>query len=269
MDGAGTSRTVVVLEDDPVQSQVMALQLEAQGWAARCCGTAQEAMREIGELAGGPVTLLMDLNVPGMTPVEFCREARALASAVWIVGCSASQPGAEVRAALDHFLMKPLDRFELLDAVSSNESGPSPALAEPKAPEHRRALHAETFDNLARAMTPEMLRSLYSAFFIDAEQRLGAMQAAQTQGNADAMKFSAHTLKGASGMLGAQAVAQTALAIEQLGANAVAEAPPLLHELRHRLDQAQRTVREKLDTVSGNIAVVSPTAEAQERKNAK
>jgi len=39
--------------------------------------------------------------------------------------------------------------------------------------------------------------------------------------------------------------------------------------LRHRLDQAQRTVREKLDTVSGNIAVVSPTAEAQERKNAK
>jgi HPt (histidine-containing phosphotransfer) domain-containing protein/ActR/RegA family two-component response regulator len=258
----------VVLEDDAVQLQVMSLQLQAQGLEPHGCATPEGALRQIAAMPPGPLTVLMDLRMPQMQPLEFCRQARTLAPRVRIVGCSASQPEAEIVAALDQFLLKPVDGAALARAILSREEQkeatgkkPSASVAAPPVD-----LHGETFDNLARSMSPVMLRSLYAAYFTDAEQRLRAMRSAQAGGDAEAMQRSAHTLKGASGMLGVQAVAQAAFAVETLAAKSLAEAPLLLDELQQRLERAHNATQEKLDTLGANLAMVSPTAEATESR---
>jgi CheY-like chemotaxis protein len=258
----------VVLEDDAVQLQVMSLQLQAQGLEPHGCTSPEEALRQIAAMPPGPLTVLMDLRMPQMQPREFCRQARAVAPQVRIVGCSASQPEADIVAALDQFLLKPVDGATMARAIVSREERKEATGKKPSASVTAPAvdLHGETFDTLARSMSPAMLRALYAAYFTDAEQRMLTMRVAQAGGDAEAMKRSAHTLKGASGMLGVQAVAQAAFAVETLAASVLAEAPLLLDELQQRLDRAHNATREKLDTLSAsaNIAMVSPTAEATE-----
>lgn len=261
MGDAGTSKTLVLLEDDSLQMQVLSLQLRAEGLAPLCCGTGDEALQQIAAAAPGELTLLMDVQVAHVQPVEFCRQVRALFPAARIVGCSASRPAERVLAAFDDFCLKPVAGRALADAAFPKDAKAGGPVAE---------LNVDTFENLARSMSPAMLRSLFAAYFKDAEQRLSGMDAAYATADVAAVKRYAHTLKGSSGMLGVQAVAQAAFALETL--DAPAQAPLLLAALRRRLAHARDAIHAKLDTLSAEVAMVpsttdSPTALLQESKD--
>lgn len=265
MDEASTSQTLVLLEDDPLQLQVLTLQLLAQALKARGCATPQQALQQVAAAPPGAVTLLMDVHIPNMQPLEFCRQVRALRPGVRLVGCSASQPPPEVLAAFDQFVLKPADGPALSAAAFPGHANIGEA---------RAYINIGTFENLARSMSPAMLRSLYAAYFKDAEHRLLAMESACSEKDAGAMQRSAHTLKGASGMLGVQAVAQAAFALETLDTIAFSQAPELLSHLHQRLDRARNAIQAKLDTLTAPIVMVptttvSSTASLSESTNTK
>ena len=56
---------------------------------------------------------------------------------------------------------------------------------------------------LARAGNPQLLHKLQASFARDTPERLGALRAAIAAGDADAVSFNLHTLKGSAANLGA------------------------------------------------------------------
>jgi HPt (histidine-containing phosphotransfer) domain-containing protein len=88
---------------------------------------------------------------------------------------------------------------------------------------------------LARAAGTGLLARLHASFARDAPQRLAALRAAAAAGDADALAFNAHSLKGSAANLGATRVVELCSAIEAVPA----EAPQLLGDLEDRIADAE------------------------------
>lgn len=96
---------------------------------------------------------------------------------------------------------------------------------------------------LARAGNSELLVKLHAAFARDTPARLEALRAAVAAGDAEAITFNAHTLKGSAANLGALQVAETCDRIERLPALTEAgTVERLLTELEGRAALAQEAL---------------------------
>lgn len=91
---------------------------------------------------------------------------------------------------------------------------------------------------------PAVFRELVAVFLHDTPDRLAALRAAATAGDARAVRFAAHTLKGTCGYLGAEGLVRICRELEAVAsAGAVAPDLPLLAEL----DAEFRRVRAALE----------------------
>jgi HPt (histidine-containing phosphotransfer) domain-containing protein len=93
---------------------------------------------------------------------------------------------------------------------------------------------------LARSGDPHLLERLGASFARDAPLRLQALRAAVAAGDADAVKFGVHTIRGSAATLGAREVVAACRRIESAPAPAAAEQlEPLLAELERSAIRAQ------------------------------
>jgi DNA-binding response OmpR family regulator/pSer/pThr/pTyr-binding forkhead associated (FHA) protein len=125
------SQPILIVEDDPEVAKVLALVLERNGYGTATCREVVSAIRLFNQKH--PSAVILDLMLPDMPGMEFCRYVRrdVQRNTTPVIVISAAKTPANVTQALDAgadiFLGKPVSAQELNHVVDSligqNESG--------------------------------------------------------------------------------------------------------------------------------------------------
>lgn len=185
--------SLLVVEDHPVNREVVRSYLDTLGHAAQMVETGEAAV----DLArGSPFdAVLMDVNLPGISGIEATRRIRALAdrraAAVPVIGISAHVQPEDIRAAraagMDEILAKPLSPEDLSASLNRLCRGPG-------VPPSLEATLADLGADQTRRLAELMLDRLRP----EAE----ALAHALRTGDPEAAQRLAHQLKGAVGNFG-------------------------------------------------------------------
>jgi DNA-binding NtrC family response regulator len=129
---AGTRRgatdpAVLIVEDERIARRALSALLSASGYATKAAGSAEEALALLSRDGQAPPrVMLVDLNLPGMSGLDFIRRVGQLDPTVTAVLMTAA--GDDIlSAALEEYrrpvplLRKPLDFQRLLAVISSDE----------------------------------------------------------------------------------------------------------------------------------------------------
>ncbi len=113
------SGRVMIVDDDASMGDVLAERLQTRGYQARAFTRAEEALQALGEEPADVV--VTDLNMPGISGIEFCRrivDHRPNMPVVVITAFGSLETAvAAIRAGAYDFLTKPLDIEALTIAV--------------------------------------------------------------------------------------------------------------------------------------------------------
>jgi PAS domain S-box-containing protein len=209
---AGHRGRVLVVDDNAVNLRVATLMLRRMGYQVDEAGDGEGA---VAAAAGTRYdAVLMDCEMPVMDGYAAAAAIRRLGDGfgqVPIVALTASVMRADVERALaagmDSHLAKPIDPAKL-EAVMAQL--PGSALSQPTP----AAVDNDAFAGLLDAVGPDELGAVLAAFLheLDADQK--AIARAVVEGDLDAARRTAHTLKGAAATLGAVQVAEIAAGIE-------------------------------------------------------
>ena len=112
---------VLLVEDEPAQREVLAYNLEAEGYAVRRAENGEEAMMLIDEAA--PDLIILDWMMPLMSGIEVCRRVKSRAETREIPVIMLSARSEEVDAVrgldtgADDYVIKPYNLRELMARV--------------------------------------------------------------------------------------------------------------------------------------------------------
>jgi CheY-like chemotaxis protein len=212
---------LLVVDDHPINRELLILQLEQLGLAADSCGDGSEALAVW--TPGRHAVVLVDLRMPGMDGYELTRrlrvaEAERGVSRTPIVAVTANAPEGQAEhclaADMDGFLSKPTS----LDALARTMSRWVPDLRCPTETPSRAEPSATLFDPARlRGLfgdDPVFLRRQIEKFADASTNDVGALAAART---AAAIEDVAHRLKGAARTVGAVRLAELAGRVEAAG----------------------------------------------------
>ncbi|WPB84221.1 PAS-domain containing protein [Sediminicoccus rosea] len=203
---------VLVVDDHPVNREVMLRQLELLGLTAQTAVDGADALARWREERQS--ILLLDIHMPVMDGFELARairaeEQRAGLPRTTLIAVTANALKGEAErcyaAGMDGFLAKPLH----LDGLSRALSRFLPALATEGAAQGGALFDPEALRGLF-GQDRARLSSILESFAEQARHDIAAMQAADTA----ALGQAAHRLKGAARMVGARLLAEQAQAVE-------------------------------------------------------
>jgi two-component system, sensor histidine kinase and response regulator len=236
-DQAKRRTRILLAEDNLVNQKVAVAVLQKLGYRADVVGTGVEAL---AALRKRPYDLvLMDIQMPDMDGLEATARIRderegALNRGVPIVALTAhAMTGDKERclaAGMDDYLRKPLEAEELQIVVERWTLQGCRADA-PVAREHqhvgRADLKTESADTPpSRPFDPDVLRDMLgndtelareiiAEFLVDARQQIDSLHKAVSLDSPERVRRQAHTLKGASAAVGALALQQQAVSLEE------------------------------------------------------
>jgi PAS domain S-box-containing protein len=237
-DRAARPMRVLVAEDNVVNQRVAAGLLERAGHHAVVVGNGRQALAALEK--GLYDVVLMDVQMPEMDGFETTasiREAeRATGAHLPIVAVTAHAMKGDAErclaAGMDAYLSKPLQRGELLAAISSLTRG-----AAGGALDEKRLLERVAGDRPA-------LRELARLFLADAPKRVAAIRRAIARNDAPGLRAAAHALKGAVSNFAAKDATSAAFELQKLGeAGDLAGTPAALERLQRELARVRRQLR--------------------------
>ena len=124
---------ILVVDDEPQIRRVMRTALTAQGYAVMEARSGEEALERVR--AARPDLVLLDVNMPGMSGIETCKEIRS-GSEVPIVMLTVRNSERDKVSALDagadDYVVKPFGIEELLARIRATLRRAVPAEAMPK-----------------------------------------------------------------------------------------------------------------------------------------
>ena len=245
---------ILVAEDNAVNRKLVTTLLQKRGHQV---STVEDGRAAVEAARNGRWhVILMDVQMPEMSGIEATEEIRTeeagTGAHVPIVALTAHAMQGDrdrcLAAGMDDYLSKPIDvgkmiaTVERLGAAStplgdppplkvSGPGEPSPAEA-PAAPEA-----APLFDKAAALAHTggdrQLLREIISLFRADLPSRLRAIARAVRSQDADALRSSAHALKGSLATVGGGSGRQLAAALEQMGRTRhLDDAARVLHDLK-------------------------------------
>jgi len=234
----GTGRTVLVVEDNPVNQRMLVLLLERRGHVAAVASGGEEALERLGE--EGVDLVFMDCQMPGLDGYETARRWRRREKGrahVPIVAVTAHAMVGDrdkcLQAGMDDYLTKPLGA-DALDSTLVRWLGAATSPAEP-APRIDPG-GAVDLSVLAEDFPPDVARDLAERFLVDAAADVEAVTAARTAGDAAAAREAAHRLRSGCLAVGARALNEAALAVERLAADRPAELGAMTQAVEGLLD---------------------------------
>ena len=230
---SGRPLQVLVAEDHPVNRLYLAALLARLGHQARLVNNGQEAVDAVAHPGRSPDDgqaqapydlILMDVQMPVLDGVAATEAIRALpgpAGQVCVVAITADV-FADTRqrclgAGVNELLTKPLSQ-EALQAMLRQFFGAQLGGDRPQAGAARDGVstgapslldHA-TLDNVCKLMGRQQVPTLYGGFFTQAEDAARRMRLAMRDADPEALRRSAHTVKGAALNLGLPALAEAA-----------------------------------------------------------
>lgn len=120
-----TSSLVMICDDQPANTDLIAIMLERQGYRVAKFYDGREALTELEQGRIQPDLLLLDVMMPGLSGFEVARQLRSNARMpyfpiVLLTGMQDEKSRAEgLEAGADEFLSKPVNRSELMTRVRS------------------------------------------------------------------------------------------------------------------------------------------------------
>jgi CheY-like chemotaxis protein/nitrogen-specific signal transduction histidine kinase/HPt (histidine-containing phosphotransfer) domain-containing protein len=244
-------RTVLLVEDNPVNQRVAQLFLERAGCDVVLAADGEAALAVLAESRVDLV--LMDVQMPVMDGLEATRRIRAGGNRIPVVGLTANamrEQMDECRAAgMDDVLAKPIDR-ERLDAMLERHAPPVGTRTERHVVRPvDRTLAERPEINLARYREVTMddavlARGLIASFAESGEHALRDIEAGMAEQDFARVQRGTHTLVGASANMGATRLEAVAVAMERAaGQRDEAAMDHLLGAARLRLRAALTELR--------------------------
>jgi FixJ family two-component response regulator len=150
MEGSHEAATVFIVDDDASVRTALARLVRRAGWRAEACASAREFIARYDPAQPG--CLLLDVAMPEVDGLELQEQLRELGDPfpiVFLTGHADVAMGvAAMRAGAVHFLTKPVDGKDLVDAVGE-------AMARDAAGRRERAAHERVRARLALLSTRE------------------------------------------------------------------------------------------------------------------
>jgi len=119
--GAAGSETILVVDDEDVIRQMVAIVLDAEGYSVLEAASPAEALRVCDEFDGAIDLLITDVVMPGMNGAEVARRIAATRPGIAVLYLSGYTQGTLGNHGVSdpeiHHLQKPFDGPELADAV--------------------------------------------------------------------------------------------------------------------------------------------------------
>jgi CheY-like chemotaxis protein len=110
-------KTLLLIDDDAISRELLALLLEGEGFAVLVCDSGKAALEHL-RTVGLPYIALTDLHMPGISGAELAAAlSPARAKGAVLLAMSASQPGEDIAEAFDGFLLKPFSALEFRSAL--------------------------------------------------------------------------------------------------------------------------------------------------------
>jgi CheY-like chemotaxis protein len=206
---------ILVVDDDDVSREVIAMLLEEEGYAVDTAVSGDAALLRLETGSGSlPEVVLTDVQMPGLAGRELARRLRgACGNGTVLLAMSGSMPEVEVRRGFDDFLMKPFRMAEVAAALAGcSAKAPSEGMVEDGA-----ILNEAVYKKLAGSMRPTRLEQLYALCLEDAGKRVAGMRRAATDGDDATYRREAHAIKGGCGMVGAEELQKLATSMETRG----------------------------------------------------
>jgi CheY-like chemotaxis protein len=205
---------VLVVDDDDLSREVLALLLDGAGYAVEAVDSGDSALLHLQTARLLPEVILTDLQMPGTSGNELARQLRDLCGpAAMLLAMSASEPDDGSDLEFDGFLLKPFSMETLAETIAGttrDSAGKSDGA-------NIAVLDDAVYGKLAGSMRPSQLEQLYTLSLTDAKARLASMQLAASNGDDDLYKREAHAIKGGCGMVGALELQTLATSMEKRG----------------------------------------------------
>ena len=208
-------RLVLVVDDHPVNRLLLQRQLESLGYAAETAADGHEALARWS--SGRFALVLTDCQMPGLSGYELAvqireREQSSGGPRTRVIACTAMALEGErekcLAAGMDDVVFKPVDLRQLLDALQ--RSGLTPG--QHAAPAARSPLDTAF---LAGTWGPDAktIRSIVQAYLSSVHEDCAALEQAIARRDLAAVRELAHRMLGASGMVGANGVAEACMLV--------------------------------------------------------
>ncbi|TMH08214.1 MAG: response regulator [Betaproteobacteria bacterium] len=265
-------RHLLVIEDNPVNQEVMSQMLRAMGCRVRVASGALEGLRALCEDRFDLV--LMDIQMPGMDGTEALRWFRGGSSGRYrfvtppdtpVVAVTANALGGDEERFLglgfNDYLSKPFRQSQLLAMLKRRLPATSPA---DRADEPGSAPQADAglgdgggvldADALARLreLDPggrsQLLARVLRTFLASLERLLPQMDEARASDDLGGVRHVSHTLKSSSASIGALQLSQLCAAIEKAARQQqTAELPPMLDDMDAEVERVRAALKKMLD----------------------
>ncbi len=217
---------ILVADDEASSRELFRAVMEKGGYTVETVENGREAVDRARE--GTFDVAFLDVNMPLVGGPEASRALREAGVRTPIIGITASIRTEERELCLDSgmnaFLAKPFRRAELAAIlrtwlpVARAVQSPEPSEPEPAA---TRVADSEILDFPAAVSAfmgrEELVRGLIKGFLKHLGTRVPDMRAALARGDAEAIRFEAHAVKGTALNLRANRLAESASALERAG----------------------------------------------------
>lgn len=253
---------LLVAEDNVVNQKVAVKTLERLGYPADVAANGFEAVEAISRVPYAAI--LMDVHMPEMDGYEATREIRRREELnahrrtpiiAMTAGTMQGDREAALEAGMDDFVTKPVkpERLEEVLKLWIPVSTPEPDMdvqeqaAAPNSGGAESPLDQGVITGLRELGDEEMLEELVELFAKDVPARLEEMRGAFYLGDSAGVERAAHTLKSASGNMGAVTMAALCEELERLGASEnLDRVPILLDHLQEEFGQVRAALQAEL-----------------------
>ncbi|MGB8538876.1 MAG: response regulator [Acidobacteriaceae bacterium] len=246
--GIEARHKVLLVDDDAVSLELMALLLAHEGHQVVRANDAGTALELLSDQSGRPDVLLVDLQMPGVSGGQLAEKVRAMGSpGPLLLAMSASEVQRQQLLAFDGFLLKPLVVDDLRRALTPKKRGRKPAVRvthpgrTEASPPAGVALDMTVIKKLLVMMPKESLLELFSACIADTRSCIRDLQNYMRQGGKhdDGVRSLAHRIKGAASMVGAVRLAHLAANLEA-GGSKEAATPGVFADLLNACSELER-----------------------------
>jgi two-component system sensor histidine kinase/response regulator len=232
-----TALRVLLVDDDSIVLELVALFLAAKGTEVLRAHGGQEALDALQSLSRLPDIVLVDYQMPGVSGTDVARYVKSLPEPrPRVIAMSASPLPEDELAIFDDYLAKPVDRDLLRAAVAGRSARPAalPANLPP-------SLDSSTVTKLQAIMPPKAIRELYTVYVADTRQRISELERYSASGDDESLRRCAHALKGAAAMAGVPGIASIAAGLEA-GRLPRQDHGRLFHQLRSACDDVEQSM---------------------------
>ena len=217
MPKATTPIRLLLVDDDELSREVLALQIASLGYQVDAAASGEAALHHLRHHQPPPTAILTDWQMPGTSGLALGRQLRqATSSTTILLAMSGSHPTQDVTSTYNAFLLKPFTMQQLSAALTPT---PFAAAAKPAPTQETTGniLDPKVYAQLAASMPAVQLQQLYTLCLDDSEKRIDRMRLAAAQADDATYRREAHSIKGSCSMVGALELHHLAKTSEQNG----------------------------------------------------